>query len=382
MNEKWIRCYNYVTIHIDNISYRVKAFLSSYDSGIIFNTDEKDYKKILAEFIYQKIVDSETVKPSVDQIYLQDDESFKPLIDSILRQSETLQQCFAQRSEIENLCERFIIAVRDEHAQLEKQCMIGIRAALNTFKMALSSYRVAEYNQNLRIAVDQWTRSLDRALKSIHIPAISSGQKQFIIESQEKWAKYGWTQPPSSPTGLFYSMPKNRKEADIIAQKYCKNSDMRDLFEELLKNKNVKKSDLIEAIHDFEDGRYKSCVLILFGLIDARLIRLQRDNDRDKRKRRAVGKTASRKLYNRITEENYVTQSVDVFFKCTNVFSCLNEVFEDANDFKQQPLIINRNFIDHGMLHRKVCKKDCIQIFLLYYNLLKLLEIISFKNAR
>lgn len=87
-------------------------------------------------------------------------------------------------------------------------------------------------------------------------------------------------------------------------------------------------------------------------------------------------------LTNRFPEENYVTQSVDLFFKCKNVFSCLNEVFEDANDFKQQPLIINRNFIDHGMLHRKVCKKDCIQIFLLYYNLLKLLEIISFKNAR
>ena len=59
-----------------------------------------------------------------------------------------------------------------------------------------------------------------------------------------------------------------------------------------------------------------------------------------------------------------------------NLFSCLFKMFEDGNDFKKQPQVINRNFLDHGMLTRRVSRKDCIQLFLLYYNMLCLLDMV------
>ena len=58
------------------------------------------------------------------------------------------------------------------------------------------------------------------------------------------------------------------------------------------------------------------------------------------------------------------------------LFACLEKVFEGGKDFKNQPDVINRNFLDHGMMTKKVRKKDCIQLFLLYYNMLELLDMI------
>ena len=59
-----------------------------------------------------------------------------------------------------------------------------------------------------------------------------------------------------------------------------------------------------------------------------------------------------------------------------NLFACLEKVFEKGNDFRKQPEVLNRNFLDHGMLTRKVTRKDCVQLFLLYYNILELLDMI------
>ena len=52
-------------------------------------------------------------------------------------------------------------------------------------------------------------------------------------------------------------------------------------------------------------------------------------------------------------------------------------IFADGDDFKKQPKIVNRNFIGHGMLTSNVKKRDCIQLFLLYYNFLSFFDTIS-----
>ena len=86
--------------------------------------------------------------------------------------------------------------------------------------------------------------------------------------------------------------------------------------------------------------------------------------------------TASQKLFKRIEKEKDINKKVYLLFSYQNVYACLMKVFEDGGDFKKQPEVINRNFVDHGMLHRDVTKRDCIQIFLLYYNLLEFLDIV------
>ncbi len=56
------------------------------------------------------------------------------------------------------------------------------------------------------------------------------------------------------------------------------------------------------------------------------------------------------------------------------LIECLNKFFEDGHDFREEPKVINRNFIDHGMNQRRVRRKDCIQLFLALHNLVELLD--------
>ena len=156
---------------------------------------------------------------------------------------------------------------------------------------------------------------------------------------------------------------------------------MEQLFAALLDLPHVKKSDVNEAIFAFRNRQYKSCALILFTLIDARLIRLQRDEDRKgRKKRRDSGKNAAENLFKHIAEEQDIHGKTFMLFSHENIIHCLLTVFADGNDFKEQPDGINRNFLGHGMLTRKVARKDCVQLFLLYYNLLDYIDIIYGKH--
>lgn len=90
----------------------------------------------------------------------------------------------------------------------------------------------------------------------------------------------------------------------------------------------------------FEQKKYKSCALLLFSLIDAKRICFQKrfhDNGQIQ-----VGTGAIRYF-----ERRYP-------------------------NFADIPHIINRHFVAHGMTVKPVCKKDCIRLFYLYFNLLEL----------
>ena len=113
----------------------------------------------------------------------------------------------------------------------------------------------------------------------------------------------------------------------------------------------------------------------MFGLIDAVLIRHQRKEDKNNNGRRAVGGSAARIVFSRI--EKKVEGKPLLLISSVNLNSCLQKVFEYGNDFKEQPSVINRNYVDHGMMHRKITKRDCIQLFLLYYNLIDFFDIIK-----
>ena len=144
----------------------------------------------------------------------------------------------------------------------------------------------------------------------------------------------------------------------------------------------VKKSDFEEAIKDFDNHCYKSCAMMLYSLIDGRLIRLQggpkaqKENpDTKKSKRKPVrysGASAVNKInskYNEIHEDEIESWFFSNLTR-ENIFCALAVLYANGNDFREQPDIMNRNFVDHGMLHRKVRRMDCIQLFLAYYNFL------------
>lgn len=134
--------------------------------------------------------------------------------------------------------------------------------------------------------------------------------------------------------------------------------------------------------------------MMLYSLIDGRLIRLQggpkaqKENpDTKKSKRKPVrysGASAVNKInskYNEIHEDEIES----LFFSNLtreNLFCALAVLYANGNDFREQPDIMNRNFVDHGMLHRKVRRMDCIQLFLAYYNFLMFEERLTVEDRK
>ena len=217
-------------------------------------------------------------------------------------------------------------------------------------------------------------REISEAIQRIKIPDISAEHKQEIIEAYKAWGIYGWTIDPEASIKAFSYNPGDKKTVDNIALKRYSKEKMEQIFEMIRESKRVKKLDFEEAVFDYQHKQYKSCALILFSLIDALLIRLQKKSNLDG-KRRKVGLGAVNAAQKR-TETDLNTELFFTHMFCTNLFVCLGKVFEGGKDFKNQPDVINRNFLGHGMMTKQVRKKDCIQLFLLYYNTLELLDMI------
>ncbi|MBQ6518174.1 MAG: hypothetical protein IJI14_05595 [Anaerolineaceae bacterium] len=223
------------------------------------------------------------------------------------------------------------------------------------------AHKISDFQQNLK-----------NIINSIHIPSISDERKAQLFESHRKWGEYGWTLDPNGGFDeLFNTPPKDKKDADAKSLKCLKEPEL--LFQKTYSYKKVKKSDFTEAINDFNDKRYKSCALILLSLIDAHLIRFQK-MEKTQRRWRDVGINAVSKAKNRIGfKEHHEWLFLAMYYE--NLFACLEKIFESGNDFKNQPSIINRNFLDHGMSTQPIRRKDCIQLFLLYCNVLEMLEL-------
>ena len=177
-----------------------------------------------------------------------------------------------------------------------------------------------------------------------------------ISESRKKWGQYGWTQPLSAPFDYFHDCPNTLAEADKMALLYCKTEHLQKLFD-VLRTKKIKKDVLEEAIFCFENRKYRACALIVFGIIDSMLIKIQ---PKDKRVRPSGAKA-------------YKTFSDDILACYIGTISCMDTLFENADDFRLRTSQTNRNFVSHGMA-KSVRKKDCIKLFLLLYHCMASIE--------
>ena len=254
-----------------------------------------------------------------------------------------------------------------------KNSVLGqMQELAEVWKQAFSvKYDFSELSESAR----RINEIISESVRSLRIPTISEERKQELIEAHKLWGSYGWTMNPcENAKKIFEYMPIDKKSAEAIALKQCSGQKMEQIFEIISETKRVKKIDFEEAVFDYNHKQYKSCAFILFSLVDAVLIRLQKKSDLNG-KRRKVGLSAVSEAKKR-TETDINTQMLFIAIFYTNLFACLEKVFEGGKDFKNQPDVINRNFLDHGMMTKKVRKKDCIQLFLLYYNMLELLDMI------
>lgn len=217
----------------------------------------------------------------------------------------------------------------------------------------------------------QLTDSFARAIEEWDNLALKEKRREKLIESYKKWGECGWTLPPNAPIKSFYTIPKSIDEANNLMMKFCTKKDLEQLFKEL-RGQKLKQEDLEEAIDCYNNRHYKACALILFGLIDAKLIRKQVRN----KERRPTGHKAAENLRERFKDENDRT-ILFIMLRGLNLFNYLELLFKKTDDFKTEPPTINRNFVSHGMARRSVRRRDCIQLFLALFNLAATLQYIT-----
>lgn len=377
-------------IDIGGQEYGITTKITFNDINVIhesLNSDEVNYKEVFAKMIQDKVISE--IKPNLNDIYLNDD------LKEIAKKFVLLR--YKIKDSIEFNCDEMIFyksilnLIHDksmnelkeltlEIPQLNSEILQNITNALNTFQQTISNIMSSEIVANFKKTTNQISQifndvslNIANLFKDIKIPTISEERKEELRLSYKNWGCYGWTMLPELPISGYGDCPSNIVDANKLALSYMTKEDMNHLFNEIRGMKGVKKSDLEEAIFAFEHKKYKSCALILFGLIDAKLIRLQRIN-KNTNNRREVGKKAAELVLEKIKNEHELEKKFLLLLDYENIFACLSTVFANGKDFRKQPNVINRNFLDHGMMTKNVIRKDCVQLFLLYYNLLMFLE--------
>lgn len=403
-------------IHIDDGSKDISFKIDDVEYKIIISLDELLFPKIEVDdnFDYRLYVSSQiynaipcNVKPSIEKIKLQSDDFFISIFDYFLYNNTDFYLLY-EASKNSEVCERYIETYC-------RYCMRNIPSAIESMNESFSNTitRVGELTASVLQSIDlsfigEMTEKINSALswysnnantifsgltaalenigkisetllsgisdfiREIHVPQYTEEEKNELLQSYKQWGKYGWTIPPHANFDTFDKCPSNIVQADKIALQFCNKENMQELFLQL-ENICVRKRDLKEAIECYDHRHYKACALILFSIIDSRVIRLQ--SKKDEKFGVGIGAIAKFKdvAKKRTTDEGKLFLALCY----TNIFPCLFAMFEDTNKFSKKTSVINRNYLDHGMSCRIVRRKDCIKLFLLLYNLLEFIDIIK-----
>jgi len=251
----------------------------------------------------------------------------------------------------------------------EQEVYNSIRSIFKNWEYIANTVRETYKNIKPALEIFQHTlASFADVIADISIPSLSEERKQEILESHLKWGQLGWTWFQDAPMDFYDNPPMDISDASARVKHLCSMQGMESTFNQL-RGQKMNHEDLESAIFCFRNRQYKACSLMLFGLIDAKLIRVQPK----KETRRKVGEKAVlllRKQY----EENKDKMVFYTMLFCSNLFSSLETIFANGNNFKNEPDIINRNFVDHGMNRKRIRKRDCIQLFLILNNLMYFLS--------
>lgn len=388
---------------IDSIKYTAKFSLSDI-LYLCASNEFVNFRKYTSEKITNFTFGED--KPSAEAIEKQPDNFFQEIFDCFLCDNTEFYTLYSQ-CEVSEICECYTLTYLRYLLNTSIDSAVQISQSINTalldvaektssliqnvnfdflqsFAEKINSV-ISLYADNASKIIGAFSFTLDSFAKiseyllsdisdlisSIGISKYSKAEKKRLINVYKQWGKFGWTIPPNSCIDSFNNCPETLLKADKYALRFCTRNEMNELFlalESLCKRKR----DVREAVKCYNNKHYKACALILFSLIDSRIIRLQ---GKSGKYGVGIGAVAN---FKEVAKEKTTDEGKLFLALCyENIFSCLFAMFEDTNNFTKEQNIINRNYLDHGMSCKIVRKKDCIKLFLLLYNMLEFIYIIK-----
>lgn len=244
----------------------------------------------------------------------------------------------------------------------------------NIYEINFKSFKdVVDLSKNISEKMNDFFESINMIIEtfpdSFNLPDFSQESQDELTENSIRWGKYGWTLAPHQDFSPFNFFPKTQEIADNYMTENIKVNEIESLFKKLLKIPNINQNDLLEAIANYRDARYKSSIMMLFSMMDGEIIKIQ-----DPYKNRKTGKRGFSLINQNYEKELEAKQAFFTKLHLTNTTAAINTMYAKGRNFKEQPNVANRNFVHHGMLERELNKKDAIQIFLLTYNVLHIIN--------
>lgn len=212
---------------------------------------------------------------------------------------------------------------------------------------------------------------LSDAILSLDVPGYSAERKQELIRHYEEWGRYGWTfNCEMTVKTLSSSMPLSLEDADQKMGQYCSLEGITKMAKEL-KAKGVNGPDLDEAQFSFEHRNYKASALLLFALIDHELISMGFRKKPRKDQKEGYYKTGKAAVseYSDLNKEAYESSFLYANLYFINIVKTLMVLFAESEYFENEPDVINRHFIVHGMSKRAVTQIDCFKVWCALYSI-------------
>lgn len=383
-----------IKVHIKNSDIEIPAYFSIDDMQLYIEEVEesRDYKKALSAVILGK-VHIENENYVMDDILGQDEKFFLEFILGVVEGSKELKKVFDETPERLPVIERFGIAYQNYLTEMTEslgtalkpiaECCTQIIKSINFSEMirfqeafkyigaivADGISKIGDCTQKMVDTLKPFQQAAEKILQSIlllNIPGISKEEITQWEENYRKWGQVGWTILPNAPINFYKSFPK--EDANRLAMNYCDKETINSVFNGLMVKK-INKKDLESAIFCYNNRQYKACALLLFSILDSILIKMQ-----PKKSYRKVGLGATSLFEKQLNEGSGEKQILLVGLYQINLLTGLYVFFAKGDNFIDEPEVINRNYVAHGMNKRDVRKRDCVQLILMVYNLCEFIE--------
>ena len=248
----------------------------------------------------------------------------------------------------------------DTSQKITKEQLNSLQSSFSSLALAMSNM----YNpQVLRNYIGEFVSEFTTKIKEIYGDGING---------YEQWGLCGWTFSPSLKYDFFKNMPISIEEANSIMEKYL-NDDEINTIKNALQIAGVDTYELEEAFNCYNQGMYKSCSLILFGIIDNKIYTYGLLNARD---RVELGSSFAKDYVKIKKYDEFTIQGIFI-----NILKAIETIFCDGNNFTDPMMIINRNYLTHGMSKRNISKLECFQIWCLAYSTWVMLDVIEESTA-
>lgn len=376
-------------VTVNGIQYKVELVFTVKDYFSLVDvtlTDTNECIDFVKNLINTHVVGDVALNPEdIDEICCDE------YIEQYLKVNDKLNDLYKKQAANLNNSIKFLLSQRDYMGELSKTISSiadGFTESMADMAKVCSDYMdlmVSEFSNTLKSIRSIFNDSLFDVLKQINdlivdLPnlQISEEERKEIEERYALWGSYGWTSTDVVDTEVLDRAPLDINDANVIADKVMDKRAMALLFERIESLKTIKHSDYVEVKTSYDAHNYKACVLLAFSMIDSAIVHSQGKLRRNSGQNRRHGNKGIKKLMNKYRSEEigYYLLSANI----KNLFSCLNVVFMEVPNFEKQPKIINRHFVAHGMLHRKVTRRDAVQIILLLFNLYNFLEMMEIVN--